>query len=371
MSDRRVLFVRIEPTGYVLALLRALREIWPGEIEAFFTSANVSQQWDLDAEEAGASHLPGDTSRARTVIKSRIMDDPRPALVHTAGWGDRVCQAVIASAHDAKIPVVVDHDTWTDAARGLARIAKSVILPRRLAKISHFAPGGQRQAAFLKRYGVPADKITPVNMTVDVLRIQQYLGQNPNAGSSFRKRYGLPETGRLLLFLGRLVPGKGLEVLLDCWKALTATYPDLHLVVAGDGPLLEEVRGSGQARVHCTGRLSGDEVWDAYAAAHVFVAPSLSEAWGLTINEAMAAGVPVVMSDAFGCIGDLAIADQTACIAQVGNPQDLRACLDRVLKDHVFRRGLQTRATETIANWTIEAQAERIAKIWSSQLAQT
>lgn len=368
MSGRRVLFIRIEPTGYVLALLRALREIWPDEIEAYFISASASQPWDFDADDAAASLLPEDPVQARAVIKGRILDAPRPALVHTAGWGEKACRAAIAFAHGAKIPVVVDHDTWTDAASGLARLAKTVILPRRLAKITHFASGGQRQAAFLKHYGVPAKKITLANMTVDVLKIQRYLAENPNAGRAFRRRYGLPENARVLLFLGRLVPRKGLAVLLECWRELTANYDDLHLVIAGEGPLMEQVKGTSHARIHCTGRLSGDEVWDAYAAAHVFVAPSLWEPWGLTINEAMAAGVPVVMSDAFGCIGDLALADQTVCIARAGDAHDLRACLEKVLRDDDFRQRLQRRATEAIAGWTIEAQAERIAKIWFSQL---
>lgn len=368
MRHKRVVFVRIEPTGYVLALLRALRAIWPGEIEAYFTAASASQPWGFDADEADATLLPEEPAHARAVIKGKILDAPRATLVHTAGWGDRTCRAAISIAHGANIPVVVDHDTWTDGVSGLARLAKRVILPLRLAKISHFASGGQRQAAFLKDYGVSAEKITPANMTVDVLKIQRYLAENPNAGRAFRQRHGLPENARVLLFLGRLVPRKGLAALLECWKALAANHADLHLVIAGEGPLMEQVRRDGQPKMHCTGRLSGDEVWDAYAAAHVFVAPSLWEPWGLTINEAMAAGVPVVMSDAFGCIGDLAIADKTVCIARAGDPHNLRICIERVLASEEFRARLQANAATVISRWTIEDQARRIVDIWNEVL---
>jgi len=370
VTSHRVIFLRIEPTSYALALLRALREIWPGEIDAQFITCSATQPWEFDAQTMGAKLLPADPGKARRAIREAILKDPRSAIIHTAGWGAPVCQAAISTAYKAKIPVVADHDTWTDAAKGLAGLAKRIILPRRLAKITHFASGGQRQAAFVRRYGVAEAKVTPANMTVDVLKIRRYLTTNPRARESFRRRFGLPKDDKVVLFLSRLVPGKGVEDLLSAWCEVAKWHKDTHLAIVGDGPLMPMVRDCGHERVHTLGRLSGDSVWEAYAAADIFVAPSHSEGWGLTINEAMAAGVPIVMTDAFGCIGDLAIADQTVCIARAGDSHDLQKCIEMVLENDQYRNLLRNSASQLISKWTIEDQAQKITEIWERVISE-
>lgn len=367
MTGPRVLLIRIEPTGYMLALLRALRDIWPGEIETHFIAARASQPWDFDADQIGAHLLPSGKRAAMAAMRKMITRDP-PALVHAAGWGMPACRAAILSANASKIPVVVDHDTWKDAATGIKALVKRAVLPTMLRRVTHFAPGGQRQAAFLRRYGVPDSRITPINMTVDVTAIQRHLAENPDARAAFRQRFDLPENAPIVLFLARLVPGKGISDLLTAWSDLSTALPDVHLVIVGDGPLMPEVRAQDPDRMHLLGRLSGPDVWDAYAAADVFVSPSHGEGWGLTINEAMAAGLPIVMTDAFGCIGDLAIADQTVCIARTGEPDHLHACLEKVLTDENYRTRLRTNASRVISSWTIEEEARRITGIWKMLL---
>lgn len=367
MNYKRVIFVRIEPTTYTLALLRALREIWPGEIDAYFISANATQAWNFDEQKVGARLLPSQTAAAKSAVRKMITESP-PALVHTAGWGAQACWAAISSAYSMHVPVVVDHDTWQDAATGIKRLAKRVLLPIMLRKISHFAPGGQRQAGFVRRYGVPEAQITPINMTVDVSAIRRHLIATPNARALFRRRFSLSESSRVVLFMARLVAGKGVDDMMEAWQALVADAPDVHLLIVGDGPMKSQLESGGYERVRILGRLSGEDVWNAYAAADVFVAPSHREGWGLTINEAMAAGLPIVMTDAFGCIGDLAFPDETACIVPKADANRLREGLEKVLSDSVYRNHLRDNAEKLISNWTIEGEAEKIVSIWKMLL---
>lgn len=348
----------------MLALAAALAKIWPGTLETHFIARALTQDWDTNAD-PNLRFLPA-TGQAEAV-RRMLRDDP-PDLVHCAGWGGRPCRTAIGTAHRLGLPVVVDLDTWQDAAKGPKAWAKKFFLPRLLKRVTHFAPAGQRQAAFLKGYGVPQARITPINMTVDVDAIQTYLEKRQDAGLMFRQQHGLPVDKPLLLFLGRFVPEKGLRDLMKAWDIVQQQEPRAHLALVGDGVLRPEIQAHANDKLHLLGRLSGDAVWQAYAAADVFVAPSRWEPWGLTINEAMATSTPIVMTDAFGCIGDLAVHGQTAYIVPAAQPANLAQGILEVLRNPAIQESLRRKADAVISEWTIEAEARRIVQIWTSCL---
>ncbi len=103
-----------------------------------------------------------------------------------------------------------------------------------------------------------------------------------------------------LLFLGRIHPIKGLDMLLEAWGTLSSTHPDWDLVIAGsdaDGyqQELQELAGrNGLERISFAGPLYGGDKHKAYCAADLYVLPSRSENFGHTVAEALARGTPVV-----------------------------------------------------------------------------
>jgi glycosyltransferase involved in cell wall biosynthesis len=109
-----------------------------------------------------------------------------------------------------------------------------------------------------------------------------------------------------VLFVGRLDSGKGVLTLLDAWSLVPS---GAELTIVGDGPLRERlaarVARSPMPPVRVLGHLERDEIADRYANADIFVFPSLSDAWGLVLNEAMASGLPLVVSSAPGAVEDL------------------------------------------------------------------
>ena len=111
--------------------------------------------------------------------------------------------------------------------------------------------------------------------------------------------------GRTLLFLGRLHPTKGVDVLIDAWRLVQDRFPDWRLVIVGNDVapggssgymdlLRRRAAAAGTARVTFTGELLGRARWDAYRDAALYVLPSRSEGFGMTVAEALAAGTPVV-----------------------------------------------------------------------------
>lgn len=130
-------------------------------------------------------------------------------------------------------------------------------------------------------------------------------------------RRRLPETGdrRIVLFLSRLNFKKGLDLLIPAFARVAAAHDDLHLVVAGpDDGMEQAARGWAAAhgvagRVSFPGLLSGTAKLEAFRDAACFVLPSYSENFGIAVVEAMACGVPVLISDRVNIWREIAAAE--------------------------------------------------------------
>jgi glycosyltransferase involved in cell wall biosynthesis len=363
------LLFRIEPAGYMLDLARALRAIWPGEIDVVFMNRALTQKWELDARSFPHEVLPKGRLNAMRAIHRRIRET-RPDLLHVAGWSAPPSLAAILIGDACGLPVVVDLDTWRGTPSCWRGAVKSIAYPHLFKMVTHFAPGGNRQAAYLRGFGVPDNKMTAVQMTVDVTSIRQFLASEPTAGATFRERFGIARDATVALFIGRLVSLKGIEDLLVAWPRVTSQVRGMQLVIAGDGELRDRIASAAAVdpSIHQVGRLSGDDVWRAYAAADFVVAPSRFDNWGLVVNEAMAVGAPVIATDIFGCAGDL-LRDDTALVVPACAPDRLAESITRLALDPSARRRLVAAASELISEWTIENQAGKIADIWRRAFA--
>ena len=118
----------------------------------------------------------------------------------------------------------------------------------------------------------------------------------PNVVKDPGPRTCLPSEGDSILYVGRLAPEKGILDLLSAWRK--ADLPGLELLVIGDGPLLDEVRAAAGAGVNVMGRVPSDGVRRLMLGARALVLPSRwYEGMPMTLLEAMAAGLPVVVPD--------------------------------------------------------------------------
>jgi glycosyltransferase involved in cell wall biosynthesis len=103
-----------------------------------------------------------------------------------------------------------------------------------------------------------------------------------------------------IVWCARHVPYKRPLDLIDAASRLQASIPDLQVWMIGGGPLLEQVRAAAPAGIEVFGRVSEEEKLDRMARAHVHVATSLREGWGLVVSEAAALGTPTVAYDVPG-----------------------------------------------------------------------
>ncbi len=181
--------------------------------------------------------------------------------------------------------------------------------------------------------GVPEGKLTVVPVYTDV------------RGFSVKR---FPEKD-LVLFVGRLVPQKNVLFLLDAWKIVLAQRPDAKLIVVGDGFLMDSMESgiSNDKDLADSVTLAGfGDPKKFYKRASVFVLPSIYEGWGLVVVEAMAAGVPVVMSDV-GCAKEVVISGKSGIVVPVNNLEDFADSIVKVLEskklqDRFSREGKRT-----------------------------
>ena len=135
----------------------------------------------------------------------------------------------------------------------------------------------------------------------------------PGDAEVFRARYPALKNHRIILFLSRIHPMKGIELLIDAFAMVREKNKDLALVIAGDGEeaYVRELRERGArsreqgAEIFWTGHLSGKMKAAALAAADVFVLPSASENFGIAAAESLAAGVPTIVSEEVALSSDI------------------------------------------------------------------
>jgi glycosyltransferase involved in cell wall biosynthesis len=186
----------------------------------------------------------------------------------------------------------------------------------------------------------------------------------------FRARYPSLGGRRMVLFLARLSPVKGLERLLDAFQIVRRTNPQAVLAVAGGGD--DRYVRTLHSRAEQLG-ISSDVLWTgfldrsakaaAFADADVFVAPSQSESFGLAAVEALAAGVPTVITEGVGIADE--VAGSGAGLAVAAKPQAIAGAIDRILHDAGLASALSSRGAAFVrARYQPDAVAAQLMKLY-------
>jgi glycosyltransferase involved in cell wall biosynthesis len=200
-------------------------------------------------------------------------------------------------------------------------------------------------------HGVAAARIASIPQTVDTERFRPATAEDREA---LRTRLELPIDRRILVFTGRLVSWKGLPLLLRAWRAIHPRHPDTLLLLVGGGSadiyncedeLKAFVREHGLAdSVRFTGDV--DHVQDYLRASDVFVFPTLNEAFGVSLIEAMACGLPVVSTDNGG-IKDIITHRTDGLVARTGDEASLCQAIEEILEKPEQAESLGNAARQT------------------------
>jgi glycosyltransferase involved in cell wall biosynthesis len=175
-----------------------------------------------------------------------------------------------------------------------------------------------------------------------------------------KQRRGWPS--RLVLYSGRLVRQKGVFVLLEAFRRIATEFVDVGLLIVGHGPeqkaMEDFCRRLGLERVYFAGAQEYHRMPYFYALADVLVLPTFSDTWGFVVNEALACGVPAIVSRMAGACDDLIVEGETGFTVEPGDAEDLAAKMRRLLRDEPLRAAMGRNCRELIPRYSAEACAE-------------
>ncbi len=188
---------------------------------------------------------------------------------------------------------------------------------------------------------------------------------------TFRREFGVPHGAPLVGVVARLEAEKGHRVLLEAWPAVVAVEPEARLAIVGEGSAASELREVARSlgiatSVIFTGRR--DDVSALTADLTVSALPSLREAQGISILEAMARRVPVVAT-AVGGIPEVITDGIDGLLVPPEDPAALAAAISRLLADPALRERIGEAGFRTVAErFSIDAQVRRIELIYDEEL---
>jgi glycosyltransferase involved in cell wall biosynthesis len=293
--------------------LQSLRRDYSVEVMALGATEQV-REWQVEKTDLGFDYLeafPGETveninPRALAARVTHWLDYSNPSAVVITGY---YYQAMRAAARWAKrhgrISVFMGDSQWMDRERSALREWVKGWWVRRHYD-SAFAAGA-RTVAYLMSMGFPRELIWTGYDVVDNQAFAARAAIARSEGAALRNRLGLPQ--RYFVFVGRFAPVKNVLRMLEAYTAYrqTAGLSAWGLVLVGSGPLETHLRERAEKLpdVVFAGFQQADRIPTYYGLASCLVLPSISETWGLVVNEGMAAGLPVLVSDRCGCVPEL------------------------------------------------------------------
>ena len=264
-------------------------------------------------------HYPGKSELQRAFWSA--LDEANPNVVAVNGWNNFGSLIAASRCIRRGIPMVVmSESARLDEPRTWCR---EMIKRRIVGLYSAALVGGQPHVEYLVELGMPRERIfTGYDVvdndyfglrTAEVRNSHLRRGYGGQAAFEIRNKRGLPEN--YFLASARFIEKKNLSALIEAYaeyrrRSQIAAKVPWDLVVLGDGPLRETLNSQLSTlnlneHVHLPGFKPYDELPAYYALANAFVHASTTEQWGLVVNEAIASGLPVIVSNRCGCAPEL------------------------------------------------------------------
>lgn len=323
-----------------LKVFFAHRQTVDGQANAGF---NVGFEWDIDL--LGGYEHRFLYNRAKYPSTDRFAGCDTPEIaeeIHQGefdaflvmGWYLKSYWQAIRACRRHGVPIMVRGDSHLGTPRGwLKHALKEVVYPQILRQFDACLYVGRKNLEYLQHYGVSADRLFFSPHCVDNETFAFRAREVDRAG--IRRRLGIGNDRKAVLFVGKLLERKRPLDILQALRMLRVGGTDVCGVFAGDGPLrklLEKQSKDFGVPTHFLGFQNQTKLPESYVCADVMVLPSDgTETWGLVVNESLACGTPVVVSDAVGCAPDLVHEGKTGAVFPVGNTLALAEALKRVL----------------------------------------
>jgi len=230
----------------------------------------------------------------------------------------------------------------------------------------------QVEAEQYRAMGVPDEKIAIIPNGID---LSEYANLPPKG--SFKKKFGIDEDEKIVLYLGRIHKIKGIDILVKAFANVIEKLDDVKLVVVGpDDGYLVELEALIKAlkiedKVLISGPLYGKDKLEAYVDADVYVLPSRYEAFPMSLLEAYACAKPVVCSRVFG-LKDLVLNGVTGLLVEPSDIKQLANSIFYLLNNDNISEEIGLKGRRFVKeNFTIENTVDRLNNLYGEVLCQS
>lgn len=338
--------------------------------------------WDIDMMSGYSSCVLPTRPRKIDISKfwgARIKDckellrSRKVSAILINGWVPYAYWQGTFCAHSLGIPVLLRAETndlrqvsWMDP-------LKRPIMRQLFKRIEKFLAIGIANRRYYESYGIPTSRIGRSPYCVDNRYFYREAESLRTRRALLRESFGIPADAMCFLYCGKLISKKRVGDLISAVDLLTSN-PDryglssrLHLLIVGDGELKAEFQAkvssakqSLKESVTFAGFLNQSEIPKAYVVSDCIVLPSdEGETWGLVVNEAMACGLPAIVSNKVGCGEDLITEELTGTRYPVGDVQQLAEAL--ALWSYPVRcHGAKDSVLRKISEYSIEKASQGI-----------
>src|ERR1051326_2771869 len=330
MRKIRLGFLNTHPIQYFAPLYAYLNQSDDLEVSAIYLSDYSVRgaqdhafgrivKWDVDLLSGyDARFVPGASTRGESrgffsavvpAVWGEVRRSGLDALV-VHGHSPAAQLVGIAAAKAAGVPVFMRGETHLGLSRSSLKLRlRKLVMGTLYGRLNGMLAIGSANAAFYRAMGVPERRIFLTPYTVDNARFMQAVRLTREERAETRLTLGVADDRPIVLYSAKFDARKCPQDMLRAAAQLNAEGAVFQLAMIGSGALETELRslaGSlGMNNVHFHGFVNQSTMPGIYGACDIFVLPSRDEPWGLAINEAMCAELPIVATAEIGCVPDL------------------------------------------------------------------
>src|SRR5262249_6706380 len=377
MHKFRIAFVNTHPIQYFAPLYAYLNQTGEFAVTALYLSDfsvrgtldrafGQEVKWDIDllsgynARFIKGAGLRNEPAGFFSIIAPQIWNEVScggfdAIVVH--GHTPAAALIAMAAARWAGLPVFARGETHLGLSRGsLKRLARRPLMRVFYQRLSGALAIGSANAAFYRAMGVPEERIFSMPYTVDNARFTEGSRLSDVQRKKVRAELGVADIDPIVLYAAKLQARKHPDDLLRAARRLQNRGIRFHVVMVGSGEMAAELVNLstrlGLENMHFHGFANQSVLPQIYGAADVFVLPSENEPWGLAVNEAMCAGLPIVAAAEIGCAADLIRPGVNGQTFAAGDVEGLARALHPVLADAETRRRMGGASRDIISRWS-------------------
>lgn len=370
MRKPRLGIVQARPTQFDGPLFRALTQAGNLELKVYFTG-NEGKPITIDPElgitpgwnqniTSGYTHVFQSKGVRGSFSFLREIAEGKHDLVIVAGYTSWISLLVACWLNICGRPVGMRSDSVLMGRRlgGMKERFKNALLPKAFSGLFRTGhPTGTLAREYLMHYGFADSSLFlfPYNVDGDYLHRQSLCVSEID---KLRKRHGIAADAFVVLGVVKLIPREDPITLVNGFLRIAERHPHALLVLVGDGELrgtIEDlIREKGSGRIKLAGYVPYSELGYYFGLASVFVHPAVGEPWGVSVNEALACGCPVVAADTVGAAADLVVPGVTGFCFRAGDSEALAHRLETMIQDGPLLAAMRKGARAKSLQWTYE-----------------